>query len=343
MHNATSQLASQILQKYQGLAPKPVIHAVRQASVSTGVDFAYLMEKAAAESSFKTTATAGTSSAEGLFQFIDSTWLEMVKTHGGKHGLDTYADAITRDKSGKLSVADAGVRDRIMGLRRDARVSALLAAEYAAGNKAQLERKVGGDIGATELYFAHFMGASGASDFLNAMRRDDTQIGAEMFPRAAKANKGVFYDPDSGKPRTLGEIYAFFDKRFDGLPVESEKTQGRTMLADAGKILNEEADTAAAFSRPATGPTLREVNIRAAAPVTIADARGRLARTVAALDATARPAQNTQMAGDIGQPGKLAPQLALMILDQVSNSLTEHLPGGFADTRRASDAYSAWA
>lgn len=348
MHTASSELAGKILQKYQGLAPKPVINAVRNASASTGVDFAYLMEKAAAESSFQTKASAKTSSAQGLFQFIDSTWLEMVKAHGGKHGLDRYADAISRDKSGRLSVADGATKSQIMALRNDPRVSALLAAEYAATNKQQLETKVGGKIGATEMYFAHFMGASGASDFLNAMRADDNQLGKDLFPKAAKANKGVFYDPKTGDPRTLGEIYAFFNKRFDGLPTGAG--QQRTMLADASDAAiapQRPADTESAFARPASGPetrpVTRNVHVRSAAPVTIASARSQLARTVAEHDAAPQTRANTLMAGDAGHNGRLAPQMALMILDQVSQSLAQHLPGSNADAQRASAAYSAWA
>ena len=69
-------------------APQAVTHAIKRASAKTGVSFSYLMEKAAAESNFNPTVKAKTSSATGLFQFIESTWMDMVNRHGEKYGIN---------------------------------------------------------------------------------------------------------------------------------------------------------------------------------------------------------------------------------------------------------------
>lgn len=198
-------------------APQRVVHAIQKASAKTGVDFAYLLENAAAESSFNPLAKAKTSSATGLFQFIESTWMSMVKNHGHKYGLGEFADKI--DANGR--VADRTTRKNILELRKDPQMSSYMAAEFAAQNKARLESNLGGDIGKTELYFAHFMGAGGASAFLKELEENPLSRGVDLFPREARANRGVFFDQQTGQPRTLQQIYDFFDKKFESLPENS--------------------------------------------------------------------------------------------------------------------------
>lgn len=191
-----------------------VTSAIKVASNQTGVDFAYLMEQAKAESAFKADAQAKTSSASGLYQFIESTWMHMVKNYGAKYGMGDLAAKI--DDHGK--VADAATKQEILDLRKDPEKSALLAAEFAASNKRYLEQNYSGDIGSTELYFAHFMGAGGASAFLNEYKKNPLQNAADLFPKEARANRNVFYDRQTGQARTLAEVYDFFDKKFSDSP-----------------------------------------------------------------------------------------------------------------------------
>ncbi len=192
--------------------PRDVYNAIRNAAAKTGVNFTYLMEKAAAESSFDANAKAKTSSATGLFQFIESTWLKMVKNHGDKYGLSAYADKINDD--GKVS--DSKARKEILNLRKDPEIASYMAAEFASDNYDYLKAHVGGQIDSTELYLAHFLGAGGAAGFLNAMKKSPNMTAADLFPKEARTNRSVFYDSRSGAPRSLREIYAYFDKKFDG-------------------------------------------------------------------------------------------------------------------------------
>src|SRR5581483_8758028 len=69
-----------------------VVAALRKAAAATGSDFHYLLGTAMRESSLKPAAQSSTSSAGGLFQFIDQTWLGLVKNHGAKYGLGALAD-----------------------------------------------------------------------------------------------------------------------------------------------------------------------------------------------------------------------------------------------------------
>ena len=192
-------------------APGRVVRAIQKASAHTGVNFAYLVQQAQAESSFNPGIKAKTSSASGLYQFIESTWLNMVKKHGDKYGMGTLADKI--GDNGK--VMNKAVKKEILALRNDPEKASAMAAEFARENEQFLKTHWGGDVGSTELYFAHFLGAGQASAFLKARDENPLQSAAYIFPEAAKANRTIFYDTATGRPKTMGEVYAFFDKKFD--------------------------------------------------------------------------------------------------------------------------------
>lgn len=198
--------------KYQALAGKAVTAAVKNAAEKTGVDFSFLMQKAQTESSFDPNAKSKTSSATGLFQFVDQTWLATVKEHGAKYGLADEAAKIQM-KDGKAVVADPKAKQEILNLRKDPEISALMAGEFCSDNQDYLESNTSCEVGATELYLAHFMGAGGAAKFLNSREVNGNAVAAQIFPAAAKANKSIFYDK-SGQPRTLNQIYDSFAQKF---------------------------------------------------------------------------------------------------------------------------------
>ena len=65
--------------------------AIKQAASSTGTSFEDLLATAKMEADFNATAGASTSSAHGLYQFIDQTWLGTVKEAGAQLGYGQYA------------------------------------------------------------------------------------------------------------------------------------------------------------------------------------------------------------------------------------------------------------
>jgi len=213
-------------------APAQVIKAVQQASNATGVDFSYLMDKANVESGYRTDVKAKTSSATGLFQFTESTWLSMVQQHGAKYGLGDYANQISTGANGKAQVSDPAVRKEILNLRKDPRYSALFAAELASDNKDHLEGKLGHSVGNTEMYMAHFLGAGGATKFLKALEKNPNQIAANLLPDAAKSNLNVFYD--GTRPLTVGQIFDKFAAKFDDSPAQfaDSSNLGTTQVAE---------------------------------------------------------------------------------------------------------------
>lgn len=188
--------------------------AIATASRKTGIDFNYLMGQAQVESGFRADARASTSSASGLYQFIEQSWLGVVKAHGAEHGLGWAADSIQQTSSGRWVVSDAAARSAILGMRNDPNVAALMAAEHASDNKDALEASLGRAASGTDLYMAHFLGLGGARHFIKAMDSNPGRIAASMFPAAARANRSVFY-AENGQPRTLQQVYARLGGKLD--------------------------------------------------------------------------------------------------------------------------------
>ena len=192
-----------------------VTAAIQLASARTGVRFDYLLSQARIESSLNPNARARTSSATGLFQFIEQTWLGMVKQHGAAHGLGWAADAIQRGRNGHYFVADPAMRAQILDLRRQPEASSAMAAEFASENGRYLESRLGRPAEPVDLYLAHFLGAGGAARFLRAHDNNPGAAAAAMLPAAARANRAVFYNRD-GSARSFAEIRAHFAERMGG-------------------------------------------------------------------------------------------------------------------------------
>ncbi|MDD3371315.1 MAG: transglycosylase SLT domain-containing protein [Alphaproteobacteria bacterium] len=212
-----------------------IVNAIQKAANQTGVDFSYLMNKASQESSFDPQAKAKTSSATGLFQFTSQTWLHMIKEYGEDYGLGSYAAQITRHADGKLSVSNSEMRKAILALRKDPQISAEMAGELDKENEAYLSKKVGGKIGATELYLAHFLGAYGASRFINEMRANPGASGADLLPTAAAANQSVFYSK-SGEAKSLTQIYQRYAQKFENTNTRYASVEPQTTVSASRNV-----------------------------------------------------------------------------------------------------------
>jgi len=181
-----------------------VTNAIAMASRRTGVDFSYLLGQAKIESSLNPTARAATSSATGLYQFIDQSWLAVIDKHGSEYGLGWASNAI-QQSGGRYYVADPQLRQQILDLRKHPETASVMAAEHAADNKAFLESKLGREAEPVDLYLAHFLGVGGASKFLSVHDRAPDASAASLFPSAARANRSIFYDKQ-GNARSFAEI-----------------------------------------------------------------------------------------------------------------------------------------
>lgn len=164
--------------------------AIARAAAATGTDFSYLMAQARLESGLDPTARAATSSAAGLYQFTGQTWLAMLDKHGSAYGVQGSGDAASRAQ--------------LLALRSDPELSALMAGELANDNRDFLTGQLGRSPDASELYLAHFLGAEGAGRFLSALGSDPSQSAAALLPKAAAANRGIFFGASG--PRSVGEV-----------------------------------------------------------------------------------------------------------------------------------------
>src|ERR1700752_3065403 len=186
--------------------------SIKQAASTTGASFEYLLTTAKMESNFNPKASASTSSARGLYQFIDQTWLGTVKEAGSQLGYGKYADAISKSSSGTYHVNEPSMRDSIMKLRDDPDAASSMAAVLTQSNSFKLTGKIGRRPNDSELYMAHFMGVGGAAKLISNAEDNPRASAARMFPNAAAANHSVFYDR-AGRARSVSQVYSVLTTR----------------------------------------------------------------------------------------------------------------------------------
>jgi hypothetical protein len=223
--------------------PTRITSAIKQAADTTGASFQYLLTTAKMESDFNPKAAAPTSSASGLFQFIQQTWLGTVKEAGNLLGYGKYADAISKSSSGSYSVNDPSARTEIMQLRDDPVASSEMAAALTQSNGSKLTSMLGRPPTDAELYMAHFMGADGAAKLIASAKENPQASGAQMFPSAAAANQSIFYDT-SGHARSVSGVYSVLASRY-AAAAGSSATQ--SAMASVG---NASSTTASASNDP---------------------------------------------------------------------------------------------
>ena len=173
------------------------------------------MNQARVESGLNPNARARTSSATGLYQFIEQTWLGTVRRHGAEHGMGWAANAIRQQSNGRFTVADPAMRRAILDLRRNPEAASAMAAEFASDNGHHLEARLGRAAEPVDLYLAHFLGAGGATRFLRAHDANPGGAAAAILPAAARANRTIFYRRD-GSARSFAEIRDRFAARIGG-------------------------------------------------------------------------------------------------------------------------------
>ena len=212
-----------------------VMACLKQASAATGADFNYLLDTATRESGLKCSAKAGTSSASGLFQFVEQTWLGLVKQHGAQYGLGSYASQITQGSDGRYRVADASDRSAILSLRNNPQVASLMEGEFANQCRSSLEGALGRNVCNGELYAAHFLGTDAAAKLIRMAHSQPDANAAAAFPAAADANKSVFYNRD-GSAKTTREVYDWALRQPSGAKASEAKAAAKPATSGKGYI-----------------------------------------------------------------------------------------------------------
>lgn len=241
-----------MIDKVGGSATSVTI-AIERASAKTGTSFDYLLKTAAQESSLDPNAHAGTSSAAGLFQFIEQTWYGMVKNYGDKHGLASYASQIEEGKNGRYYVADPQARRDILALRYDPEIAATMAGEYTKESQVALKSALGREPTGGELYAAHFLGSDGAIQLAEAAH-SDVQTGADLFPDAARANRSIFYTK-GGIARSASEVLAQLQDLHDDvdIPKDDVVANGVMLAQIRGSIDNNDNVVSKGYVQTAAG------------------------------------------------------------------------------------------
>jgi hypothetical protein len=172
------------------LARSQAASVIQSAAKATGADFEFLLHTARRESGLDPSAQAATSSARGLFQFTESTWLSMIERYGARHGVS----------------AEGLSRASLLSMRDDPALSARMAGELANENAGQMADAIGRAPTGGELYAAHFLGPANAIRLVQAARSDSATLASQMFPAAAAANRSVF--APGGEDLSAGQLYA---------------------------------------------------------------------------------------------------------------------------------------
>jgi hypothetical protein len=147
------------------------------------------------------------SSAYGAGQFIEATWLEMVKKHRPDLATKSEVD--------------------ILGLRGDFALSREMTVKFTEENRTYLI-KHGFDPTDAALYMAHFAGRTGAVKLLKAHR--DTPVEKILSPEAVEANQFL-------KGQTPATLYAWAQKKMN---VEVSPLVTRTAALDQVETLRAE-------------------------------------------------------------------------------------------------------
>jgi hypothetical protein len=208
IESAATKAPYELVARPPAAVPDEARRAIHHAAELVGVDRLFLFAVAARESSFDTEAYAQKTSAAGLYQFTEDTWLRVVKVFGARHGLGDFAAAIVVGDDGAVVMPRGAMRERLMQLRYDPGVSALLAAELARDNQMRLERVLGRPVSPAEIYIAHFLGLHQAARMIDAAASEPETAAARLLPAAAVSNPDLFRRASAGA--VVHAIEAYF-------------------------------------------------------------------------------------------------------------------------------------
>lgn len=164
-----------------------VYDALKQGSQKSGCSLPLMMGICAIESAFKAAAAAPTSSAKGLFQFINSTWQGQIKQY---------------KLPSTLSITDPYDNSYVGGL-------------FTANNIKLAQNALGRSPNITEVYFCHFLGSGAGPAMLRAWAQNpNTTFEAGLGKYCAGICRA---NPTIATPSTtVGQFYDHFFKKFTG-------------------------------------------------------------------------------------------------------------------------------
>lgn len=175
-----------------------LVATIVRAAKETGADPVLLMAIADKESSFATGVGASTSSAVGLFQFVEGTWFKVLRDFGAQRGMEREA-ALAQNEA-ELAPRE---RARILDMRKNPYLAALMAADMLKKDASDIAEKLGRELTNEEIYLAHFLGPGDAYKFLAKVDSQPKAVAAKLLPKPARANRPIFYARQGRKSKSL--------------------------------------------------------------------------------------------------------------------------------------------
>ena len=242
-------------------ADPALIDILLEVSEKTETDFELLALKAMLESDLGRNTTNPSSTARGVFQYIETTWLTLMARYGERIGHKDYAESVKFDAITKEPYVDRlsrYSRAEILKLRFDTRVAALIKAHQMKEETPLMEIfKDSKKLSATDHYIAHMMGLGMAKDFYALKNQESDKIlthsGNPLFREAAILNPAFFYD-EKGAALTAPQAYKNFTAR-----IASTYKRLRKIETEHGLMKNVAGDCAEEPAVPA--PVTAETEI----------------------------------------------------------------------------------
>ncbi len=193
--------------------PPAVKNAIQSAARESGLDPDLLAAVAWRESRFDPKARNRSSSAKGLLQFTNATWLQMIRDYGSQYNQARYASAIRKDKSGSLVVSGRHMRTAILRLRSNPLLSAKLAAENMRRERVAIQDRIGRGVTPADLYLLHVLGPTGTIRFLTAASQRPSDPSSAVVDWKVLRNAGLL--ARDGRPLTVANTYAAVQTMLD--------------------------------------------------------------------------------------------------------------------------------
>ena len=190
--------------------PKPVHEAIQKASTKTGFKADILGAMAYMESRFDNHAHAHKhiSSATGLFQFTNSSWLYSLMKHGDEIGLSSVSSNIYQTKTGRMALHRPKDEKYIMGLRKNSTISSILTAKVAQENQKMIEEIKGSQATPGDIYLTHVVGPNGMMKIHSALKtHPNISMASVLGEDVVRNNKNLFIN-ENGHTKTVREAYA---------------------------------------------------------------------------------------------------------------------------------------
>lgn len=131
------------------------------------------------------------SSATGLMQFTEDTWLSMLSRHGRQYGLpERLATAIVRRPNGSYAVRDRAARDELMRLRNSGEWSAIMGGHLFHEEAETMQRVRGRPVQVNEVYLGHFMGGNVAGQWIRMLDQGRGNVDARTAIREIYRSRG---------------------------------------------------------------------------------------------------------------------------------------------------------